>query len=102
MVDNFSDFFMQHSPVPYDIKQIYHVKEGYLRKIPVERMLNFTSRKAREIHSQGWYFSHQMLTLKNTLMTVMLQASSRVEYFLANTMAERVKKYTVYQPRILT
>mgnify|MGYP000719022871 CR=1 FL=1 len=40
-----------------DTEQIYHVKEGYLRKIPVERMLNFTSRKAREIHSQDWYFS---------------------------------------------
>ena len=47
------------------IKQIYHVIEGYLRKIPVERMLNFTSQKAREIHSQDWYFSH--IPLKNML-----------------------------------
>ena len=29
---------------------------------------------------------------KNALMIVTLQASSRIEYFLANTTAERVKK----------
>ena len=39
-------------------KQIYHVKEGYLQKIPVERMLNFVSRKAREIHSQDVFFAN--------------------------------------------
>ena len=48
-----------------NIKQIYHVKEGYLRKIPFERMLNIASRKAREIHSQDWYFSQ--IPLKNML-----------------------------------
>ena len=54
------------------IKQIYHVMEGYLRKIPVLGQ-NFPRLAAREIsQSLDWYFSqiplHNMIYLFNIIL----------------------------------
>ena len=63
-------------------------------------MLNFASRKAREIHSQDWYFRKYpsrkcyicLITPNvNVQKRIGDRDVSRIEYFLANTTAERVK-----------
>ena len=88
--------FLGEIPPYLDItEQIYHVKEGYLRKIPVERMLNFLSRKSREIHSQDWYFSQILLKNIRTcyifLITPNVNIQKRIDdYEVTSVQSDRV------------